>query len=196
MGHDIKTIEHDVLVIGAGGAGLRAAIECSAHGLDTAVICKSLLGKAHTVMAEGGMAAALRNADDRDNWAVHFRDTMRGSKFLANWRMAELHARQAPDRVQELEEQLQACVAQGAHAVAAALKEAIQTRAVGAPPKQGRAAVEARLAQLCGELQACLSRDDYAGAAALKDKAKVVSASAACKRETAEAAARLRQLKT
>ena len=80
--------------------------------------------------------------------------------------------------------------------MAAALKEAIQTRAAGAPPKQGRAAVEARLAQLCGELQACLSRDDYAGAAALKDKAKVVSASAACKRETAEAAARLRQLKT
>jgi len=104
MGHDIKTIEHDVLVIGAGGAGLRAAIECSAHGLDTAVVCKSLLGKAHTVMAEGGMAAALRNADERDNWAVHFRDTMRGSKFLANWRMAELHAKQAPERVAELEE--------------------------------------------------------------------------------------------
>ncbi len=104
MGHDIKTVEHDVIVIGAGGAGLRAAIECSAHGLDTAVVCKSLLGKAHTVMAEGGMAAALRNADDRDNWAVHFRDTVRGSKFLNDWRMAELHAKQAPDRVKELED--------------------------------------------------------------------------------------------
>jgi len=101
---EIHTVEHDVIVIGAGGAGLRAAIECSAHGLDTAIVCKSLLGKAHTVMAEGGMAAALRNVDDRDNWAVHFRDTMRGSKFLANWRMAELHAKQAPDRVAELED--------------------------------------------------------------------------------------------
>ncbi len=104
MSHDIKTIEHDVIVIGAGGAGLRAAIECSAHGLDTAVVCKSLLGKAHTVMAEGGMAAALRNADNRDNWAVHFRDTMRGSKFLGVYRMAELHAKQAPERVKELED--------------------------------------------------------------------------------------------
>ncbi len=104
MATEIKTVEHDVIVIGAGGAGLRAAIECSAHGLDTAVVCKSLLGKAHTVMAEGGMAAALRNADDRDNWAVHFRDTVRGSKFLNDWRMAELHAKQAPERVAELEE--------------------------------------------------------------------------------------------
>jgi len=101
---EIRTVEHDVVVIGAGGAGLRAAVECSAHGLDTAIVCKSLLGKAHTVMAEGGMAAALRNVDERDNWAVHFRDTMRGSKFLANWRMAELHAKQAPDRVAELED--------------------------------------------------------------------------------------------
>jgi len=101
---EIHTVEHDVIVIGAGGAGLRAAIECSAHGLDTAIVCKSLLGKAHTVMAEGGMAAALRNVDPRDNWAVHFRDTMRGSKFLANWRMAEQHAKQAPERVAELED--------------------------------------------------------------------------------------------
>jgi succinate dehydrogenase / fumarate reductase flavoprotein subunit len=101
---ELRTVEHDVVIIGAGGAGLRAAIECSAHGLDTAIVCKSLLGKAHTVMAEGGMAAALRNTDQRDNWAVHFRDTMRGSKFLATWRMAELHAKQAPDRVAELED--------------------------------------------------------------------------------------------
>jgi len=101
---ELHTVEHDVVVIGAGGAGLRAAIECSAHGLDTAIVCKSLLGKAHTVMAEGGMAAALRNVDARDNWAVHFRDTMRGSKFLAVWRMAELHAKQAPERVNELED--------------------------------------------------------------------------------------------
>ena len=101
---EINTVEHDCVVIGAGGAGLRAAIESSAHGLDTAVICKSLLGKAHTVMAEGGMAAALRNVDQRDNWAVHFRDTVRGSKFLNNWRMAELHAKQAPERVAELED--------------------------------------------------------------------------------------------
>ncbi len=101
---EIKTIEHDVVVIGAGGAGLRAAVECSAQGLNTGVVCKSLLGKAHTVMAEGGMAAALGNVDNRDNWKVHFRDTMRGSKFLGTWRMAELHARNAPDRVRELEE--------------------------------------------------------------------------------------------
>ncbi len=101
---DIQTVEHDVLVIGAGGAGLRAAIECSARGLRTAVISKSLLGKAHTVMAEGGCAAALGNVDPRDNWRIHFRDTMRGGKFLNDWRMAELHARQAPDRVRELEE--------------------------------------------------------------------------------------------
>ena len=101
---DIKTVEHDVVVIGAGGAGLRAAIASSAHGMDTAIVCKSLLGKAHTVMAEGGMAAALGNVDERDNWKVHFRDTMRGGKFLNVWRMAELHARQAPDRVRELED--------------------------------------------------------------------------------------------
>jgi succinate dehydrogenase / fumarate reductase flavoprotein subunit len=101
---EIQTIDHDVLVVGAGGAGLRAAIECSAQKLSTGVISKSLLGKAHTVMAEGGMAAAMGNVDQRDNWKVHFRDTMRGGKFLNDWRMAELHARQAPDRVQELEE--------------------------------------------------------------------------------------------
>src|SRR6187401_3155434 len=101
---EIQTIEHDVLVIGAGGAGLRAAIECSAQKLSTGVISKSLLGKAHTVMAEGGMAAAMGNVDPRDNWKVHFRDTMRGGKFLNVWRMAELHAQQAPERVRELEE--------------------------------------------------------------------------------------------
>src|SRR3989475_6048520 len=101
---EIQTFEHDVLVIGAGGAGLRAAIECSARGLSTGLMCKSLLGKAHTVMAEGGVAAALGNVDRRDNWKVHFRDTMRGGKFLNQWRMAELHAREAPDRVRELEE--------------------------------------------------------------------------------------------
>ena len=102
--NEIQTYEHDVLVIGAGGAGLRAAIECSANGLNTAVVSKSLLGKAHTVMAEGGMAAALGNVDRRDNWTIHFRDTMRGGKFLNQWRMAELHAKQAPERVRELEE--------------------------------------------------------------------------------------------
>lgn len=101
---EIQTIEHDVVVVGAGGAGLRAAIECSAQGLNAGLICKSLLGKAHTVMAEGGMAAALGNADARDHWKIHFRDTMRGGKFLNQWRMAELHAQQAPDRVRELEE--------------------------------------------------------------------------------------------
>jgi succinate dehydrogenase / fumarate reductase flavoprotein subunit len=101
---ELQTIDHDVMVIGAGGAGLRAAIECSALGLNTGVISKSLLGKAHTVMAEGGMAAAMGNVDKRDNWKIHFRDTMRGGKFLNVWRMAELHARQAPDRVRELEE--------------------------------------------------------------------------------------------
>ena len=100
---EIQTIEHDVLIVGAGGAGLRAAIECSRQGLDTGIVCKSLLGKAHTVMAEGGAAAALGNVDERDNWKVHFRDTMRGGKFLNAWRMAELHAQQAPDRIRELE---------------------------------------------------------------------------------------------
>jgi succinate dehydrogenase / fumarate reductase, flavoprotein subunit len=96
-------VETDVLVIGAGGAGLRAAIEASAAGVKVAVITKSLLGKAHTVMAEGGMAAAMGNVDDRDNWRVHFADTMRGGQYLNNWRMAELHAKEAPDRVKELE---------------------------------------------------------------------------------------------
>src|SRR5688572_30638551 len=96
-------IDTDVLVIGAGGAGLRAAIEASAQGVKVAVITKSLLGKAHTVMAEGGMAAALANVDDRDSWRVHFADTMRGGQYLNNWRMAELHAKEAPDRVRELE---------------------------------------------------------------------------------------------
>lgn len=101
---ELKTYEHDVLIVGAGGAGLRAAISCSAKGQRTALICKSLLGKAHTVMAEGGMAASLGNVDARDNWKVHFRDTMRGGKFLNVWRMAELHAKHAPKRVRELEE--------------------------------------------------------------------------------------------
>jgi len=95
--------EHDVLVIGAGGAGLRAAIEAAHSGASVGLICKSLLGKAHTVMAEGGVAAALANVDDRDNWKVHFADTMRGGQYLNNWRMAELHAKEAPDRVRELE---------------------------------------------------------------------------------------------
>jgi succinate dehydrogenase / fumarate reductase flavoprotein subunit len=95
--------DYDVLVIGAGGAGLRAAIEAAAHGVSVGLICKSLLGKAHTVMAEGGIAAALANVDDRDNWKVHFADTMRGGQYVNNWRMAELHAKEAPDRVRELE---------------------------------------------------------------------------------------------
>jgi succinate dehydrogenase / fumarate reductase flavoprotein subunit len=95
--------EHDVLVIGAGGAGLRAAVEASAAGVKVAVITKSLLGKAHTVMAEGGIAAALSNVDDRDSWRVHFADTMRGGQYLNNWRMAELHAKEAPQCVRELE---------------------------------------------------------------------------------------------
>jgi len=94
---------YDVLIIGAGGAGLRAAIEAAASGLKVGVVCKSLLGKAHTVMAEGGVAAALANVDDRDDWRVHFADTMRGGQYLNNWRMAELHAKEAPDRVRELE---------------------------------------------------------------------------------------------
>ena len=101
---DIQVVEHDVIVLGAGGAGLRAAIECSMRGLSTGLVCKSLLGKAHTVMAEGGVAAALGSVDSRDHWKVHFRDTMRGGKFLNVWRMAELHAKEAPDRVRELEE--------------------------------------------------------------------------------------------
>lgn len=98
-----ETHEHDVLVIGAGGAGLRAAIEASAAGVKVALVCKSLLGKAHTVMAEGGMAAAMGNVDDRDSWKIHFADTMRGGQYLNNWRMAELHAKEAPERVRELE---------------------------------------------------------------------------------------------
>jgi succinate dehydrogenase / fumarate reductase flavoprotein subunit len=100
---DYETHEHDVLVIGAGGAGLRAAIEASAAGVSVGLVCKSLLGKAHTVMAEGGIAAALANVDARDNWKVHFADTMRGGQYVNNWRMAELHAKEAPDRVRELE---------------------------------------------------------------------------------------------
>jgi succinate dehydrogenase / fumarate reductase flavoprotein subunit len=99
-----ETHEHDVLVIGAGGAGLRAAIEASSMGLSVGLVCKSLLGKAHTVMAEGGVAAALGNVEPRDNWKVHFRDTMKGGRYLNQWRMAQLHAMEAPDRVNELEE--------------------------------------------------------------------------------------------
>src|SRR6187397_3293378 len=100
---DYETFQHDVLVIGAGGAGLRAAIEASAAGVSVGLICKSLLGKAHTVMAEGGIAAALANVDERDNWKVHFADTMRGGQYVNNWRMAQLHAQEAPARVRELE---------------------------------------------------------------------------------------------
>src|SRR6059036_28656 len=100
---DYETHEHDVLVIGAGGAGLRAAIEASAAGAEVGLVCKSLLGKAHTVMAEGGIAAALANVDERDNWKVHFADTMLGGQYVNQWRMAELHAKEAPDRVRELE---------------------------------------------------------------------------------------------
>jgi len=98
-----RTVEHDVLVIGAGGAGLRASIEAAKDGASVGLVCKSLLGKAHTVMAEGGIAASLSNVDERDNWRVHFADTMRGGAYLNNWRMAELHAKEAPDRVRELE---------------------------------------------------------------------------------------------
>ena len=98
-----ETHEYDVLVIGAGGAGLRAAIEASSAGVSVGLVCKSLLGKAHTVMAEGGIAAALANVDERDGWKVHFADTMRGGQYLNNWRMAELHAKEAPERVRELE---------------------------------------------------------------------------------------------
>ncbi|MEQ1912152.1 MAG: fumarate reductase/succinate dehydrogenase flavoprotein subunit [Vicinamibacterales bacterium] len=100
---EYQTHDHDVLVIGAGGAGLRAAIEAAAAGVSVGLVCKSLLGKAHTVMAEGGIAAALGNVDDRDSWKVHFSDTMRGGQYVNNWRMAELHAKEAPDRVRELE---------------------------------------------------------------------------------------------
>ena len=103
MATNYETHEYDVLVIGAGGAGLRAAIEACAAGVKVGLICKSLLGKAHTVMAEGGMAAAMGNVDDRDSWKVHFADTMRGGQYVNNWRMAELHAKEAPQRVHELE---------------------------------------------------------------------------------------------
>src|SRR5438309_6822025 len=99
-----ETHEHDVLIIGAGGAGLRAAVEALSHGANVGIVCKSLLGKAHTVMAEGGIAAAMANVDASDDWRTHFGDTMRGGKFLNNWRMAQLHAQEAPDRVRELEQ--------------------------------------------------------------------------------------------
>src|SRR6476646_7313297 len=99
-----QIFEYDVVVVGAGGAGLRAAIEASALGARTALVCKSLLGKAHTVMAEGGVAAALANVENRDSWQVHFRDTVRGGNFLNQWRMAQIHAQESPARVRELEE--------------------------------------------------------------------------------------------
>jgi succinate dehydrogenase / fumarate reductase flavoprotein subunit len=102
-GDGLETHDYDVVVVGAGGAGLRAAIESCAHGARTALVCKSLLGKAHTVMAEGGVAAALANVDGEDTWQVHFQDTLFGGKYLNNWRMARLHAKEAPERVQELE---------------------------------------------------------------------------------------------
>src|SRR4051812_7693395 len=95
--------EHDVLVIGAGGAGLRATVEAAEQGTNVGLVCKSLLGKAHTVMAEGGVAAAMANVDKQDCWQTHFKDTILGGKMLNNWRMAQLHAQQAPDRVYELE---------------------------------------------------------------------------------------------
>src|SRR5213596_1665353 len=100
---EYKKLSYDVLVIGAGGAGLRAAIEAAGTGVTVGVVCKSLLGKAHTVMAEGGIAAALANVDDRDSWRVHFADTMRGGQYVNHWRMAQLHAQEAPARVRELE---------------------------------------------------------------------------------------------
>ncbi|PYU83880.1 MAG: fumarate reductase/succinate dehydrogenase flavoprotein subunit [Acidobacteria bacterium] len=104
MTTNYETREHDVLVIGAGGAGLRASLEALAHGASVGVVCKSLLGKAHTVMAEGGIAAAMAHVDSADNWKTHFRDTMRGGKLLNNWRMAQLHAQESPERVRELEQ--------------------------------------------------------------------------------------------
>src|SRR5215211_4175172 len=100
---EVERHSYDIVVIGAGGAGLRAVIEARERGLRVAVVCKSLFGKAHTVMAEGGAAAAMGNVNRNDNWMVHFTDTMRGGKFLNNFRMAELHAKEAPDRVWELE---------------------------------------------------------------------------------------------
>lgn len=104
MSDRFETHEHDVLIVGAGGAGLRAAIEALGQGASVGVVCKSLLGKAHTVMAEGGIAAAMGNVDAADDWRTHFRDTMRGGKMLNNWRMAQIHAQEAPDRVHELEQ--------------------------------------------------------------------------------------------
>src|SRR5881392_2912158 len=104
MNAKYETHEHDVLIIGAGGAGLRAAIEALGQGASVGVVSKSLLGKAHTVMAEGGIAAAMGNVDAADDWRTHFRDTMRGGKMLNNWRMAQIHAQEAPERVLELEE--------------------------------------------------------------------------------------------
>ena len=104
MTEDYTTHEYDVVIIGAGGAGLRAAIEATRQGASVAVICKSMLGKAHTVMAEGGAAAALANKDPRDSWETHFRDTMKGGKYLGDWRMAEIHAKESPDRIRELEQ--------------------------------------------------------------------------------------------
>ncbi|HIG20711.1 MAG TPA: fumarate reductase/succinate dehydrogenase flavoprotein subunit [Candidatus Poseidoniales archaeon] len=101
---EVTTHEYDVVIIGAGGAGLRAAIEATREGASVAIVCKSMLGKAHTVMAEGGAAAALGNADPRDNWQTHFRDTMKGGKYLNDWRMAEIHAKESPDRIRELEQ--------------------------------------------------------------------------------------------
>src|SRR6202012_2668364 len=101
---DFETYDYDVIIIGAGGSGLRAAVEAKGRGLRVALVCKSLLGKAHTVMAEGGCAAAMGNSNPNDNWMVHFRDTMRGGKYLNNYRMAELHAKEAPERVYELEQ--------------------------------------------------------------------------------------------
>ena len=103
MTDNVETVKFDVVIVGAGGAGLRAAIAAADYGSSVALVTKSLLGKAHTVMAEGGVAAALGNVDKRDNWKVHFRDTIRGSKNLANWEMAKLHAEKAPERVRELE---------------------------------------------------------------------------------------------
>src|SRR3984885_11864102 len=99
-----ETHDHDVLIIGAGGAGLRAALGALAQGVKVGVVCKSLLGKAHTVMAEGGIAAAMANVDTADDWRAHFRDTMRGGKLLNNWRMAQIHGQEAPERVGELEQ--------------------------------------------------------------------------------------------
>jgi len=104
MNEKFETHEHDVLIIGAGGAGLRAAIEALGRGARVGVVCKSLLGKAHTVMAEGGIAAAMANVDTADDWRTHFRDTIRGGKFLNNWRMAQIHAQESPERVRELEQ--------------------------------------------------------------------------------------------